>query len=157
MIDITLNITPPRSTAQGSSTILKRGERLFIGRKSSSNATKAKLLFRVLLAPYKQEKALEGALFMYIEYCYPFTKRHGKKQREAGRILCTTRPDEDNIKKMLYDALVQTEVIKDDSYIQTSFFSKFYEEKGYVKIVVKEIGLEEQRNIIESIVLASGI
>ena len=141
MIDFTLNMIPPKHTAQGSSIILKNRKtgRFFIGRKNDSNAslTKKELLYRVI--PFRPTKPLESPLKCEIEWVYPWRVSETKKNKEKGFMWCNTRPDCDNITKMMWDVLTQAGFWKDDGLVSKLVFSKKWAKKSYIRIRIQEL------------------
>lgn len=109
---------PPRATAQGSSRILRRRDGTqFIGRFATSKATKAKTMLLQLLTPVKPSKPFEGVLRVSLLIEWPWLKSDSKATRNRVWIPVGTRPDCDNLSKMLCDALTDAGYWRDDGQI----------------------------------------
>lgn len=125
-ISFNINCIPPKHTAQGSSTILKNFKtgKFFIGKKSNSNATKAKNELIALIAPYAPEKPLEGPLRLTVGWSYPWRSSEPKKNRVNGVKYCDTKPDCDNLTKQLADILTRLAFWYDDAQVAELNFCK---------------------------------
>lgn len=83
----------------------------------------------------------EKTLQVDIEAYYPMPKAFSKAKVKAvvdGKLRPTTKPDCDNIVKVVLDALNGVAYYDDKQVISVSC-SKFYDEKGYIRICIKEI------------------
>ena len=56
----------------------------------------------------------------------PRPKRLLRKSDPVGRIICTTKPDVDNVAKAGLDALTKAGVIRDDAFVARLFVEKTY-------------------------------
>ena len=87
----------------------------------------------------------EGAVASSVTAYLTIPKSKSKKQKElmrSGKILPIIRPDEDNIKKPINDAL-EGLAYKNDSQIVRSSFSKFYSDNPRTEIIISEIKLDK--------------
>jgi Holliday junction resolvase RusA-like endonuclease len=140
MIDFFIPCNPPKSTAQGSSRIMKRRDGTqFVGRFANSKATKAKANLLTLLHPHRPETPLEGPLELVVGWAYPWRKSEPKKNRVDGFKWCDTRPDVDNLAKMLLDAMTTAGFWNDDSQIASLCFEKTWSDKPGIKIIIGEL------------------
>ena len=132
---------PPKHTAQGSSTILKNFKtgKFFIGKKSNSNATRAKNELIALIAPYAPEKPLEGALQLSVVWAYPWRSSEPKKNRVNGFKFCDTKPDCDNLTKQLADILTRLGFWYDDAQVSELRFSKVWRDNPGISIQIKNL------------------
>ena len=109
---------PPRATAQGSSRILRRRDGTqFIGRFATSRATKAKKSLLDWLTPHKPSVPFAGILRVSLLIEWPWLKSDSKATRNRVWIPVGTRPDCDNLAKMLCDALTDAGYWRDDGQI----------------------------------------
>ena len=139
MIDIVLNCIPPKHTAQASNKILKTKDgRYFIGKKESSNAKATQNELFNLLYPYRPEQPLEKPLQVEIKWVYPYRKSEPKKNRTAEKY-CDTRPDVDNICKLLFDMMTRIGFWIDDSQIADLHFIKVWDSKPRIEIKIGEL------------------
>lgn len=88
----------------------------------------ARLLFRDLLARRKPEAPLEGPVYLRVVFYYPATKQHPSGAWK------TTRPDTDNLIKMLKDEMTRLGFWKDDAQICSEWISKVYYEHPGIEI-----------------------
>lgn len=132
---------PPKHTAQGSSTILKNFKtgKFFIGKKSNSNANRAKNELIALIAPYSPQKPLEGALELVVEWKYPWRSSEPKKNKIRGFRYCDKKPDCDNLTKQLADILTRLAFWHDDAQIAHLSFTKTWSDDIGIKIKIREI------------------
>ena len=140
LISFDINCIPPKHTAQGSSTILKNFKtgKFFIGKKSNSNATRAKNELIALIAPYTPEKPLEGPLRLSVEWSYPWRTSEPKKNRARGFRMCDTKPDCDNLTKQLCDILTRLGFWLDDAQVADLRFCKMWREKPGIHIEISQ-------------------
>lgn len=139
MIDINIDCIPPKHTAQGSNQILKtKNGRFFIGKKTNSNAKSTQNELFNLLYPYRPEQPLEKPLRVEIKWVYPYRKSEPKKNRTAEKY-CDTRPDVDNICKLLFDMMTRIGFWIDDSQIADLHFIKVWDNKPRIEIKIGEL------------------
>ena len=92
------------------------------------------------LEKYAGEKPFEGPVSMLISAFYQIPKSASKRQRKAmarHHILPTTRPDIDNIAKIIMDALAGV-AYQDDKQVTSCAVNKLYSHEP--KVVVDVIG-----------------
>lgn len=83
---------------------------------------------------------IENAVFLRVTAVYAVPKSWSKKRREhPGHQWKTSRPDADNISKIVKDAL-NTVVWRDDAQVVKLTVEKFYGERPRVDVVIREIG-----------------
>jgi len=134
---IILSIVPPKSTGQASATILKRGNRYFVGKKSSSEGKRIQDMLWALLMEHKPAAPLEGALAFTITYIWPWRKSEPKKNRVHGFKWCDKKPDADNIPKILCDIMTRLQYWGDDSQIAVLGVRKLWGDDAKVGIFLE--------------------
>lgn len=140
MLDFFIPCNPPKSTAQGSSRIMKRKDGTqFVGRFANSKATKAKASLLTLLHPHRPETPLDGPLSLSVVWAYTWRKSEPKKNRVDGFKYCDTRPDIDNLCKMLLDSMTTAGFWNDDSQVASLRFDKMWHDEPGIKIVIHKI------------------
>jgi Holliday junction resolvase RusA-like endonuclease len=90
--------------------------------------------------------ALSGAIFAAITAYFPIPKSWSKKRKEQamrGKIKPTTKPDCDNIAKIMLDAL-NGAAYKDDAQITRLTVSKAYSLEARVEVVLQEINQNQE-------------
>lgn len=80
---------------------------------------------KVPLAPW------DGAVYVAIEVFKERPKYLNKKSSPEGPILCTTRPDRDNLEKAVTDPMARAGVFTEDSRVCCGPVTKWYAAKGY--------------------------
>lgn len=139
-IDITIKCNPPKSTAQGSMRIMKRKDgSQFVGKMASSKGKKTQNELMTLLSQHVPDIPLGGPLGVEIHWAYPWRKSEPKKNRTFGFRYCDTRPDVDNLCKMLFDCMTRLGFWNDDSQISVLCFKKVWSDEPCIKISVKQI------------------
>jgi Holliday junction resolvase RusA-like endonuclease len=140
MIDFFIPCNPPKSTAQGSSRIMKRRDGTqFVGRFANSKATKAKANLLTLLHPHRPETPLEGPLEVSVYWSYAWRKSETKKNKRFGFLPCDTRPDIDNLCKMLFDSMTAAGFWNDDSQIASLYFRKSWSNEPGISIRITQL------------------
>lgn len=87
-------------------------------------------------------KPLEGPLSGSVVFCYPWPVAMSKKRRAAqGSHWKTSRPDLDNLMKLLGDALTNTVWLDDAQLVQVGL-QKWYDEIPRIEIRVTECRVE---------------
>jgi Holliday junction resolvase RusA-like endonuclease len=137
MIKFFIPCEPPRATAQGSSMILKaRDGRMFIGKPSRSPAMKAKRELTVLMAPFRPSVPFSGPLRLEVHWTYPWLIKHRKADRELAWRPSETKPDCDNLCKILKDLMTDLRFWEDDSQVADLRIVKGYGDSPGIHILV---------------------
>lgn len=140
MIEICLKCNPPKTTAQASNRILKtKSGRYFIGKMQSSKAKQTESDLVNLLYPYVPAEPLKGALKVEIKWVYVWTASEPKKNKINGFKYCDTRPDADNICKLLFDTMTRLSFWKDDSQISVLNFQKMWADEPKIIINIEQL------------------
>lgn len=131
---------PPKSTAQASLRIMKRKDGTqFVGKFAKSKGKKTQNELMTLLGEFVPPAPLEGALRVSVEWTYPWRKAESKKNRAIGYLSCTTRPDVDNLCKLLFDCMTRLGYWGDDSLIADLRFRKGWGDRCGIGIEIEEI------------------
>ena len=109
-----LDINPPTVTAQEHKVRINRGRPMFY---NTARLKQAQAVFESLLIRHKPERPMEGPVSLTVDWFF-FTGSH--KDGE-WRI---TRPDTDNLQKLLKDCMTRTGFWKDDSQVCVEMISK---------------------------------
>ena len=129
MLSFTVFIEPS-PTQQGALRILKyKAGRMFVGKMSSSKASKWKKAFVEQVRKHAPEQPLDCPIEIEIGFEYAFLKKH-KDEDMDGIIAKTTRPDLDNLEKMVLDGLVEAGIMKDDSLVCSKRSHKLFSSAG---------------------------
>lgn len=84
------------------------------------------------LAKYKPEDILEGPLELVTKWCFP----RGKQPQGAYRI---SKPDTDNLQKLLKDCMTTVGFWKDDALVAREITEKFWADPPGIYIRVTEL------------------
>lgn len=134
-----IDCIPPKTTAQAGLRIMKRRDgRFFIGKQTGSKAVRVKNWLFDRLEPFKPDKALEGALKVYIGWYYPY-KKSEKKSNIGKMIYCDKRPDADNLLKTLFDVMTKIGFWKDDAQIADLRFIKAWDVRARIEVGIEKI------------------
>lgn len=109
-----LKIIPPTVTAQEHKVAVVHGKPVFY---DSPKLKDARKLFEALLQNHAPERPLEGALVLTVEWRF-LSKSHKEDEWR------TTRPDTDNLQKLLKDCMTRTGFWKDDAQVCKEIVSK---------------------------------
>ena len=85
------------------------------------------------LAPYRPEKPLEGPLMLTVKWCYPASEKH------PGGTWKTTKPDTDNLLKVLKDEMTHLGFWHDDAQVCSEHNDKFYNHLPGIYVAVEEL------------------
>ena len=116
-IAIEVNMIPTKATHQSSLRIMKsKSGRMFVGKFAKSSINSWIQEFELNIKRYRPENPWDGPVQVIIEWRFPFNKSTPKKylHRDEWK---TTRPDLDNMEKVILDSLTRTGFIVDDSII----------------------------------------
>ena len=130
----TLEIAPPRTTAQ------QKGERILwvsdgkaakpiIQHYEKATVKHARDVYKDALRPYAPESPIEGPIEIKIIWRYKAKKAEWK----------VTRPDLDNMEKLLLDAMTEMGFWKDDSQVCMKATAKTWSKDSGIDIEVREI------------------
>ena len=122
MIEVLLQMKPPRTTAQQKGVRVVNGKPFFYEKDKVKNV---KEIYMRHLAKAAPDKPLEGAISLSIVFKYS-----GKDEWK------TTRPDLDNMEKLLIDSMTQCGYWLDDAQISSKYTAKRYGEKEGIEIRV---------------------
>lgn len=129
MMHFTLNITPPTVTHQMKRVRVVRGKPMFY---EDKRLKAARELFMDALAWHKPSEPLTGAIRLTVQWAF-YSKSH-----KAGTWR-TTRPDTDNLQKLLKDCMTRSGYWFDDAQVCAEYIIKSWESKPYIDIEVTQI------------------
>ena len=97
---------PPKATHQGSAMILRRRDGTpFVGKASNSAGAKAKRNLLNLLLCHAPKSSFEGPTEVEVKLVFPWRKSEPKKNKALGIMPMVTKPDLDNLSKMIGDSM----------------------------------------------------
>lgn len=138
-IEFIHELIPPNSTAQQRRMNSKGG---FLNAKGKL----AQATWRAVMERHAPGKPLDGALEFKIILTYPHTRNTCKKSNKiyskTGVVVPipkTTRPDDDNLLKMIKDALTKCGYWHDDSQTFSTSISRYHHDTPGIYIKINEI------------------
>lgn len=136
-----LKMIPPTATAQ------QKGERVvggYIHHYKKKNVAAAEAVLRDALLPYVPDTPFTGPVFIIVNWLFPYPKSAKKHQPGYARWKIT-RPDTDNLNKMLKDVMTDMGFWKDDALICSETITKRYSDEPGISIIVDDVGWEDWR------------
>ena len=130
-----LKMIPPTATAQ------QKGERVvggYIHHYKKKNVAQAEAILRDALLPYVPEEPItETPIRLVARWLFPYPKSARKHQpgRKRWKI---TRPDTDNLNKLLKDVMTDMGFWKDDALIACEFIEKMYSDEPGILIMIND-------------------
>jgi len=135
---IFLPCVPPTATHQGSAMILRRRDGTpFVGKAAGSAGAKAKKNLLNLLCSHAPPRPFEGATCVTVKLVFPWRKSEPKYKREMGEIPHVTRPDLDNLAKLILDAAVDARFLASDQIIHKLVMTKSWGDEVGITITME--------------------
>lgn len=129
MIEFFMPMIPPTVTAQEHKVTIRNGKPMFYDSPELKEA-KSKILSG--LYPHRPQKPFEGRLQLIVKWLFP----KGNHKNGEYRI---TKPDTDNLQKMLKDCMTKSVFWKDDALACSEVIEKFWAEQPGIYIRIEEI------------------
>lgn len=122
-----LHIIPPTKTHQEKAVTVVKGKPVFYD-PAELKATRAKLIAH--LGKHIPDKKYTGAVRLITKWCFPVLGKHRDGEYK------TSKPDTDNLQKMLKDVMTQLGYWTDDAQVASEIIEKFWAELPgiYIKI-----------------------
>ena len=131
-----LKMIPPTATAQ------QKGERVvggYIHHYKKKNVAQAEAILRDALLPYIPEEPIADiGIMFFVSWLFPYPKSAKKHQYGFNRYKIT-RPDTDNLNKLLKDVMTDMGFWKDDALICIEYISKLYSDEPGIVITIDNI------------------
>lgn len=131
-----LKMNPPTATAQ------QKGERViggYIHHYKKKNVRDAEALLRDALLPYIPDAPIEGKpIRLIVHWMFPYPKSARKHAPGVNRWKIT-RPDTDNLNKLLKDVMTDMGFWKDDALICSECIHKYYDDEPGIMISITTV------------------
>ena len=128
-----LKMIPPTATAQ------QKGEKIignYIHHYKKKNVVKAEGILRDALLPYVPDYPITGMpIMLVVQWMFPYPKS-AKKHQPGWLRAKITRPDTDNLNKMLKDVMTDMGFWKDDALIFSELVTKVYSDEPGIIITI---------------------
>ena len=128
-IEFFMPMRPPTVTHQEKQVRVVKGKPVFY-EPPAVKAARTKLTG--YLAGHKPEKPLEGGLQLLVKWCFP----RGRHEDGEYRI---TKPDTDNLQKLLKDCMTAAGFWKDDAQVASEIAEKFWAEIPGIYICLEQL------------------
>lgn len=126
-----LKMIPPTATAQ------QKGERVvggYIHHYKKKNVAQAEAILRDALLPYVPDEPItDRPICLEVSWMFPYPKSARKHEADKNRWKIT-RPDTDNLNKLLKDVMTDMGFWKDDALICAEFVKKMYSDEPGIRI-----------------------
>ena len=134
-----LKMIPPTATAQ------QKGERVvggYIHHYKKKNVAQAEAVLRDALLPYVPKKPIENRpIYFGAIWEFPYPKSARKHQPGKFRQKFT-RPDTDNLNKLLKDVMTDMGFWKDDALISAEFIEKVYSDEPGILVFIADMHID---------------
>ena len=125
-----LDIVPPTTTAQEKKVSIVHGKPIFYEPKS---VKQAKLLLKDALSSHIPTHPLEGPLELVAQWYFPRGKTHKHGEWRS------TRPDTDNLDKLLKDCMTDCGYWKDDAQVVREVIEKRWSDTPGIMITIRTL------------------
>lgn len=129
MTEIFMALDPPTVTYQEHKVTIIKGKPVFYDGPELKEA-RQKLIAH--LAKYKPKQQYECGVRLIVKWCFP----KGRHQNGEYRI---TKPDTDNLQKLLKDCMTTVGFWKDDALVASEIVEKFWSEIPGIYIRIEEL------------------
>ncbi len=136
MITFHLPINPPKATSQTKRLVMLGGKPRFFAKKSHQQAENDLL---TLCQPYAPDAPLKGPLALSVKFVFPWRKSETKTNRARGILPCDTRPDCDNLVKLVADVLTKLRFYDDDGQIADLHVLKGWGDKVGISVSLQAL------------------
>ena len=131
-----LKMIPPTATAQ------QKGERVvngYVHHYKKKNVAQAEAILRDALLPYVPEAPItDKPVWLVVAWMFPYPKS-AKKHRPGDYRWKITRPDTDNLNKLLKDVMTDMGFWRDDALISAESIQKVYSDEPGIVISIDEM------------------
>lgn len=130
-IEFFTHIIPPTKTHQEKKVHIVNGKPVFY---EPAELREVRLKLRAYLSLNKPEEKLSGALRLIVKWLFPIKGKHTNGEYKI------TRPDTDNLIKLLKDVMTEVGFWNDDAQVASEINEKFYADIPGIYIRIEEIG-----------------
>lgn len=131
VMEFFLPMIPPTKTAQEKKLAVNRNGKAYIYEPPELKAVRQKMLG--YLAGHKPETPFNGPVELVVDWCFKASNLAHDGQWK------TTRPDTDNLQKMLKDCMTQAGFWKDDALVCREIVEKFWAVTPGIRIRISEM------------------
>ena len=126
MTEFFMPMIPPTVTHQEKQVTVKNGKPVFYEPPRLENA---RVKLTAYLSKHVPESPYRGAVRLIVKWCFPKGRHHNGEYK-------ITKPDTDNLNKLLKDCMTECGFWKDDALVASEICEKFWAETSgiYVRI-----------------------
>jgi len=130
-IEFFINMIPPTITHQQKKAgVNKNGKPYFYEPQELINA-RQKLMAN--LNQYKPQQPFECGIRLITKWCFPLSGKHYDGEYRI------TKPDTDNLQKLLKDVMTDLDFWKDDALVASEVIEKFWADRPGIYICISEL------------------
>lgn len=129
-ISFFLHMIPPTVTHQEKDITVRNGKPV-VYEPAELKAARSKL--EAYLGKHSPECPLEGPVRLMVKWCFPVTGKHKDGEWK------TSRPDTDNLQKLLKDCMTKLHFWEDDAQVVSEITEKFWAEVPGIYIAAEEL------------------
>ena len=129
MLQFFLPMIPPTQTHQEKQVTVKNGKPVFY---DPQELKAARMKLRDYLAKHRPKEPMPGGVRLIVKWCFP----RGVHPDGSYK---TTKPDTDNLQKMLKDVMTEVGFWKNDAQVASEIVEKFWAETTGIFIRVEEL------------------
>lgn len=129
-IEFFMAMVPPTCTHQEKQVHVVKGKPIFY---DPPEVNAARLKLAGYLAKHKPIRRYECGVRLLVKWCFPRGKHKDGEYR-------TTKPDTDNLQKLLKDCMTAAGFWKDDALVASEIVEKFWAEIPGIYVKVEELG-----------------
>lgn len=93
----------------------------------------ARQKLQAYLADHVPTDQYKGAVRLMVKWCFPITGKHKNGEYK------TSKPDTDNLQKLLKDVMTDLKFWKDDAQVAAEMVEKFWAERPGIYIVIESL------------------
>lgn len=130
MIEFFMPIIPPTTTHQQKQVTIRNGKPIFY---EPAELQSARSKLTANLGKYTPKKTYTGAVRLMTKWCFPITGKHRDGEYK------TTKPDTDNLQKLLKDCMTDLGFWNDDALVASEITEKFWAKVPGIYIRIEEL------------------
>lgn len=130
MTEFFMHMIPPTTTAQMHKVKMVNGNPIFF---DPPNVKKAKLKLIAYLAKHTPSTPYTSAVRLTVWWCFPIKGEHKNGEYKVSR------PDTDNLNKMLKDCMTKCNYWKDDALVAIEVIEKYWASHPGIYIKIEEL------------------
>lgn len=127
----------PQTTHQQQQVRVVNGKPIFY---EPDSLKQAREIFVSHLSKHKPEQTFMGNVRLIVKWCFPLSGEHHNGEYKS------TKPDLDNLMKLLQDCMTELKFWKDDRFVVSLITEKFWADLPGVFIQIDELGKQAPMN-----------